>query len=65
MTEYNLRYRDVTCLAVDWENDVFVLDYADRVYNFKPIRYISQSADTDHIRCVIDQFLEVKNNDRE
>ena len=63
MMDYNLKFKGVTCLAVDWESETFVLDYRDKVYNFKPIRYISQTADSDHIRCVIDQFLEEQNND--
>lgn len=58
LDKYNLEHKGVVCRTVDWEADEFTLEYIGRTYIFKPIRYISQSADTDHIRCVINQFLE-------
>lgn len=58
MTEYTLEYKGVICIGADWENDEFDLVYKGKTYRFKQKRYISQSADTDHIRCVINQFLE-------
>lgn len=60
MDKYNLEYKGVICTGADWEKDPyeFELTYKGKVYLYKQKRYISQSADTDHIRCVIKQFLE-------
>ncbi len=60
MDKYNLEYKGVTCTAVDWESNPykFVFQYKGFSYVFEQKRYISQSADTDHIRCAIEQFLE-------
>ena len=60
MTKYDLEYKGVTCIAVDWEADppIFAFKYKGFSITYKQKRYISQSADTDHIRCVIEQFLE-------
>lgn len=60
MTKYNLEHKGVTCTAADWEADPhkFVFLYKGCPYVFEQKRYISQSADTDHIRCAIEQFLE-------
>lgn len=58
LTPYDLEYKGVTCIGADWENDTFLLVYNRKSYIFKQKRRISQSADTDHIRCVINQFLE-------
>lgn len=60
MTKYNLEHKGVTCTAVDWESHPykFVFLYNGKEFIFEQKRYISQSADTDHIRCVIEQFLE-------
>ena len=58
MTKYDLEYKGVTCIGADWETDQFLLIYNGCQYLYVQKRYISQSADTDHIRCVIDQFLE-------
>ena len=59
-TPCDLVYKEVTCIGADWENDTFLLVYNRKSYIFKQKRRISQSADTDHIRCVINQFLEDK-----
>lgn len=60
MTRYDLEYKGVTCVAVDWEADPpqFVFKYKGFTIGYVQKRYISQSADTDHIRCAIEQFLE-------
>lgn len=61
MTKYNLEYKGVVCLGVDWEADtpIYLLVYKGKRHLFEQIRYISQSADTDHIKYAILQFLEV------
>lgn len=60
MTKYNIEHKGVTCTAANWEAEPFkfVLIYNGCPYVYEQKRYISQSADTDHIRCVIEQFLE-------
>lgn len=60
MTNYNLTYRGVTCIAADWESTPykFAFLYKGHTYLFEQKREIRQNADTDHIRCVIEQFLE-------
>ena len=60
MTKYDLEYKGVTCTAVEWEADPpqFVFKYKGFTIGYVQKRYISQSADTDHIRCAIEQFLE-------
>ena len=61
MTEYNLEFKDVKCTGVDWENDLFEFVYQGYTFRYKQERYVSQSADTDHIRVVINMFLESLN----
>lgn len=60
MDKYNFKYKGVICTAVDWESNPyqFFFLYHGEEYVFTQKRYISQSADTDHIKCVIEQFLE-------
>ena len=60
MTKYDLEYKGVTCIAAEWEAEPprFVFKYKGFTIGYVQKRYISQSADTDHIRCVIEQFLE-------
>ena len=60
MTRYDLEYKGVTCIGVEWnaEPPLFSFIYKGRHHIFEQKRYISQSADTDHIRCAINQFLE-------
>ena len=60
MTKYDLEYKGVTCIAADWEAEPykFVFKYKGFTIGYVQKRCISQSADTDHIRCVIEQFLE-------
>lgn len=60
MTNYELEYRGVVCIAADWESTPykFVFLYKGNTYIFEQKREIRQSADTDHIRYAIEQFLE-------
>lgn len=60
MTNYELEYRGVVCIAAYWETTPykFAFFYNERIYMFEQKRDIRQCADTDHIRCAIDQFLE-------
>lgn len=58
ITEYDLEYKGVKCTGVNWEEDVFFLILAGENYEYTPEEWISCSADTDHIRCVIEEFIE-------
>ena len=69
ITKYDIAYRDVLCTGVKWrypENNIFYFTKDGKNYEFEQKDYIdNQSADTDHIRCVIvDQFLPWWKNDR-
>lgn len=69
ITKYDIAYRDVLCTGVKWrypENDIFYFTKDGKNYEFEQKYYIdNQSADTDHIRCVIvDQFLPWWKNER-
>ena len=55
-TPYDLEYQDVICTGVDWENYEFIFSFKGKTFNYKQKGYISCSADTDHIRCVIEEF---------
>ena len=55
-TEYNLEYEDVLCKGVDWEAYEFILVFKGKIFNYIQKGNISCSADTDHIRCVIEEF---------
>lgn len=58
ITEYALTYKDITCIGVDWEKQVFVFLINGIEHLYKQQEEISCSADTDHIRCVIEEFIE-------
>lgn len=69
ITKYDIAYRDVLCTGVKWrypENNIFYFTKDGKEYEFEQKYYIdNQSADTDHIRCVIvDQFLPWWENER-
>ena len=66
MDKYDLEYKGVRCYGVQWEADppLFAFTYEGSDHIFEQTRYISQTADTDHIRCAIDQFLEVMEKER-
>ena len=59
--KYDIEYMGVKCTGVDWAhsvNDVFYFTKDGQNYTYMQTEYISSSADTDHIRCVIEeQFL--------
>lgn len=59
-TPYDLEYRAVKCVGVYWDAKPYVFHFRHLGYEFyfRQTREISQSADTDHIRCAIDQFFE-------
>lgn len=66
ITWYDLTYEGVYCGGVNWTVKPYVfIFYYDRIWwKFIPQRPISQTADTDHIRCAILQFLEVINGSK-
>lgn len=67
MTRYDIEYKGVECLGVDWggtKPETYLFKYKGEYHIFKQKRYISQSADTDHIRYAILQFLEGDSNER-
>lgn len=57
LSHYNLEYHGVKCTAVDWQKKIFFFEYAERKFVYKQNGYIHSTADTDHIECVILQFL--------
>lgn len=58
VSKYNLEYCGVKCTGVEWENYIFYFEYLGKEYVFEQSMAISASADTDHIRIVIEeQFL--------
>lgn len=60
ITEYSLTFKEVTCIGVDWEKKVFILLINGIEYIHEQKEAFSCSADTDHIRCAIDEFIEAK-----
>lgn len=61
MTEYNIEYLGVLCTGAEWnykEPNKFLFTYRGRNFEFIQQQEISCSADTDHIKRVIEeQFL--------
>lgn len=57
ITPYNLEYQEVLCTGVDWVNEAFEFEYKGEKYFYKQMQKYDCSADTDHIRCVIEEFL--------
>ncbi len=53
LSKYQLRYKGVTCIAVNWKTKQFVFRYKGKIFTHTDKRYYACSADTDHIRCVI------------
>lgn len=63
MTDYNVKHNDVHCIGVDWDKKEFTFIYKKHMFTYKQETEVSCSADTDHIRVVIDMFLlNLKNN---
>ncbi len=62
MTKYNLEYKGVKCTSVEWNEkcNLFYFEYLDKEYAFPQLMYVNASADTDHIRIIIEeQFLPI------
>ena len=57
MNKYDITHKDVTCIAADWENKKFILQYRGYTFSYTQKFDIVANADTDHIREVIDEFL--------
>lgn len=57
MTEYNIKYNDVHCTGVDWDKKKFTFIYKKHIFTYTQEMEVSCTADTDHIRVVIDMFL--------
>lgn len=58
MTKFDLEYKGVKCTGVEWEDYIFYFEYLNKEYVFEQEIEVSASADTDHIRIVIEeQFL--------
>ena len=57
MDNYELTYKDVLCRKVDWSTETFVFVYKGFTFKYVQKYPVKTSADTDHIRCVISEFL--------
>ena len=57
MSEYNIKHNDVHCISVDWDKKIFTFIYKKHMITYKQEMEVSCTADTDHIRVVIDMFL--------
>lgn len=55
--EYNLLYRDVRCIGVNWGNNEFLLLHYGRKIRYKQKNEVHPTKDTDRILSVIDEFL--------
>lgn len=66
MSEYNIKHNDVHCISVDWDKKIFTFIYKKHMFTYKQEMEVSSTADTDHIRVVIDMFLlNLKKNSEE
>ena len=57
MNKYNITHKGITCTDVDWETDTFYLEYKGIKYIYKSLGKVSCCADTDHIRCIIEESI--------
>ena len=57
MSEYNIKHNDVHCTEVDWDKKKFTFIYKKHIFTYTQEMEVSCTADTDHIRVVIDMFL--------
>lgn len=55
MSEYDLEHKGIRCTGVDWEKSVFYFTVNGLAYEFCQQEYIESSADTAHIRAIIDR----------
>lgn len=56
--KYRVEYDGVVCTEVNWETKEFYFTFKGKEYKYKQQGDISCNADTDHIRCVIEEFKE-------
>ena len=56
--KYHIDYDGVICTEVNWETKEFCFTFKGKEYKYKQQGDISCNADTDHIRCVIEEFKE-------
>ncbi len=56
--KYRVEYDGVVCTEVNWETKEFCFTFKGKKYKYKQQGDISCNADTDHIRCVIEEFKE-------
>lgn len=61
---YDLEYRGVRCLAVNWEQRLFIFEVDGERIPFRQLQYVEASADADHIRLVIGQFLKLREQEK-
>lgn len=55
---YDLEYKGARCVEVNWEKELFTLVINGQTVIYKQPHYIEASADTDHIRTIIDLYLD-------
>lgn len=55
MSEYDLEHKGIRCTGVDWEKNIFYFTVNGLAFEFCQQEYIESSADTDHIRAIIDR----------
>ena len=56
--KYDIEYMGVKCTGVDWTRHIFYLTKDGNKYTYMQTKAVYCNADTDHIRCVIEeQFL--------
>lgn len=59
ITPYKLEYQGVLCTGVYWEDEAFMFEFKGKKYFFKQMKSYDCGNDADqHIRCVIEEFLE-------
>lgn len=56
-TPYDLEYKGIRCVEVNWEKGLFTLLVNGEKVVYEQPHYIESSADTDHIRIIIDLYL--------
>lgn len=56
--KYRVEYDGVVCTEVNWKTKEFYFTFKGKEYKYKQQGDISCNADTDHIRCVIEEFKE-------
>ena len=60
ISKYQLTYKGITCIAVNWETKLFIFRYNGKIFTHIDKRYYHCSADTDHIRMVISNIDKTK-----